>query len=99
MVNTCLSIVCTSGLKRKKPLTGLHISCPYIPYACTIRVHCNDNWTGSSMTYSIVSTASSEILKMLPPDLESNNLFSKYTTNQTDIQYNDPAKANPESKQ
>ena len=51
------------------------------------------------MTYSIVSTASSEILKMLPPDLESNNLFSKYTTNQTDIQYNDPAKANPESKQ
>ncbi len=92
-------MVRTSGSKRKKPSTGLHISRPYVPRARTIRVHCNDNRTGSSTTHSVVSAASSETLRMLPPDSESDNSFSEYAANQTDIQHNDPAEANPESKQ
>src|SRR5258707_4271965 len=92
-------MVRTSGSKIKKPSTGLHISRPYVPRARTIRVHCNDNRTGSSTTHSVVSAASLETLRMLPPDSESDNSFSEYAANQTDIQHDDPAEANPESKQ
>jgi len=88
--------------KKKKTSTTLCISRPYAPHARTVRFHRNENWIASSTSHSMVSksAASSETLEMLlSKNPESNNLFSEYISNQTDIQHNDPAEASAEGKE
>ena len=80
----------------KKKKSGVRVSYLYAPRACTVRLHRNDNWIGSSTNHPVLSVASLEPLGML---LESDNSFSDYIADQTDIQPNDPAEDNAEEKE
>jgi hypothetical protein len=76
--------------KKKKSSTSVCISRPYAPRARTFTFHHNGNPTGSK-THAIVSAVSSETLGMLiSKQPESDNSFSKYIADQTDMQHDDP---------
>src|SRR5713226_9918651 len=84
--------------KKKKTSTSLHISRPYTPHARTVRFCRNDDkW--ASMTHSVVSTSGTLGIKLLSKQPESDNSFPKYIENQTEIQHDDPAKANTKGKE
>lgn len=94
--------------KKKKSSTNIHISRPYALRARTVRFHRIDNRTGSSTTHSTIAAASLETLGMLRSEHpESDNPFSEYNEDQTDlqhddqtdIQHDDPAEANTDGKE
>jgi hypothetical protein len=86
--------------RKKKSLTSLHISCPYAPHACIVRLHHNDDKrAGSSMIHSVVSASETLGIMQLSKQLESDNLFPKYVKNQTEIQHDNPIEANTKGKE
>ncbi len=87
--------------KKKKSSTSLHISRPYALHGRIIRFHRNDNQSHlSKAQHTVSATSVSETLRVLPSKYpESNNLFSEYIEDQTDIQYNDPAVADTEGEE
>ena len=85
--------------KKKKPST-LRVTRPYAPRARNVEIHRNGERLGSSTTHVDSTAASSETLGMLlsqeSQPSESDNAFSEYIADQTDMQYDDPAGANAE---
>src|SRR5260370_8294661 len=84
--------------KKKKSSTSLHISHPYTPRACTVRFRHNDDKRAST-THSVVSTLGTLGIKLLSKQPESDNSFPEYIENQTEIQHDDPPKANTKGKE
>src|SRR5258708_13567139 len=84
--------------KKKKFSTSLYISRPYTPRARTVRFRCNDD-KQASMTHSVVSSSGTLGIKLLSKQPESDNSFPEYIENQTEIQHDDPAKANTKGKE
>jgi hypothetical protein len=86
----------------KKKKSSLHISRPYAPRARNVRLHRNDNRTGSSTIHSVLSSsvASSKtpqdgsLLSKQPEVPEPDNASFEYT----DTQHLDPAEVNTEGK-
>ena len=84
----------TTSKKRKH--SSIRITHPYALHARTVAFHRNDNQeTGHSTTQVVAVTAPPTGITSLPvhPDSGSNNSFSEYIENQTDMQHSDPSPA------